>query len=178
MNSFTRPTPIRRIRPGLALLVSALLLSACATQPAQGQAAPARTDQTVPGQVAVPASLTPTRLVFSGVKTAVSPPQPFTLVNSGAQSLTVSAVSVTGPDAAAFTLGTLPSLPLTLGAGKALSLALNFSPQGKVGVLKASLNLETNTEPGPLAAGGTPLSADLAGPTSAGSGCASCGRRC
>ena len=165
MNSFAPLTPIHKIRPSFALLVSAtLLLSACATQPAQGQAAPAPTDpvQTAPGQ-AVPATLTPTRLVFSGVKTAVSPPQLFTLVNSGAQSLTVSAVTVTGPDAAAFTVGTPPALPLTLEAGKTLTLALNFSPQGKVGVLKASLNLETKTELSPLGAGGAPLSADLSG---------------
>ena len=144
MSALPRLTLFRKIRPGsVLLLATALLLGACATQPAQGQNS---SGLTPPGQA--PATiLTPTRLVFSGVKTAVSQPQTLTLVNSGTQSLSVSAVSIAGPDAAAFVLDAPLSLPFTLEAGKTLTLALRFGPQDKVGVLNATLRLETADRP-------------------------------
>ena len=157
MSALPRVTLFRKIRPSSALLLAtALLLGACATQPAQGspsltppaQTPPTQTPptQTPPGQT--PATiLTPTRLVFSSAKTTLSLPQTLTLVNSGTQSLGVNAVSIAGPDAAAFVLDAPLSLPLALEAGKTLTLALRFGPQDKVGVLNATLRLETADRP-------------------------------
>ena len=59
----------------------------------------------------------------------------------------MSAVSIAGPDAAAFVLDAPLRLPLTLEAGKTLTLALRFGPQDKVGVLSATLRLETADRP-------------------------------
>ena len=148
MSALPRVTLFRKIRPGSALLATALLLSACATQPAQGQDSSSLTApaQASPGQTPA-TTLTPTRLVFSSVKTTLSSPQTLTLVNSGTQSLSVSAVSIAGPDAAAFVLDAPLSLPLTLEAGKTLTLALRFGPQDKVGVLSATLRLDTADRP-------------------------------
>ncbi len=158
MSALPRVPLLRKIRPGSALLATTLLLGACATQPAQGQGSSGLTPpiqtppvqappvQTPPGQ-APATTLTPTRLVFSSVKTTLSRPQTLTLVNSGSQSLSVSAVNIAGPDAAAFVLDAPLSLPLTLEAGKTLTLALRFGPQNKVGVLSATLRLETADRP-------------------------------
>ena len=147
MSALPRVTLLRKIRPGSALLLAtALLLGACATQPAQGSPSLTPPGQTPPGQTPA-TTLTPTRLVFSSVKTTLSLPQTLTLVNRGTQSLGVNTVSIAGPDAAAFVLDAPLSLPLTLGAGKTLTLALRFGPQDKVGVLNATLRLETADRP-------------------------------
>ena len=106
MSALPRVTLFRKIRPSSALLLAtALLLSVCATQPAQGS--PSLT----PPRQTPATTLTPTRLVFSSVKTTLSLPQTLTLVNSSTQSLGVNAVSIAGPDAAAFVL----NAPLKIG---------------------------------------------------------------
>jgi hypothetical protein len=130
-----------------SLLVSVSLssLSACA---------PAETNPVDP-PAAQGYSMTPNRAVFSGVKTSVSSTKTVEVQNANAATGIVTALSVTGADAAAFVLEPLPSLPLMLAAGKNLPVALKFVPSGKVGMLKASLKLELQ--------GYAPLSFDLAG---------------
>ncbi|WP_424950468.1 hypothetical protein [Deinococcus sp.] len=117
-----------------ALLLTTSLLS-CAAQSAQGQLAPS---PSVPGQ---PPTLSTSRLVFSGVKTTTAPAQTAVLQNTSGGPLRVGALTLDGPDAAAFVLSSSPALPLTLETGQTLSLAFTFSPQGKVGVLRARLSV-------------------------------------
>lgn len=110
-----------------------------AGQGQQGQGAPASIQETT-----LPGFGTP-RLVFSGTKALTTAPQTASFQNTSGLPLTVTALSLKGPGANAFTLLSPPVLPLTLTPGQSLSLSVAFNPQGQVGVLQASLTLTSGT---------------------------------
>jgi len=106
-----------------------------AAQGQQGQATPAQTQESV-----LP-DFDTSRLVFSGTKALTTAPQVASFQNTSGLPLAVTALSLSGPGASAFTLLSPPALPVTLSPGQTLSLPVTFGPQGQVGVLQAKLTL-------------------------------------
>jgi hypothetical protein len=88
-------------------------------------------------------TVSPTQLAFGNVRKATaSAAQTVTISNGGNSSLGVSSVTVTGTDAADFTLST-PSVPFNIATGGSNSVFATFRPS-KVGVETASVVITTD----------------------------------
>ncbi|HEX2622001.1 MAG TPA: choice-of-anchor D domain-containing protein, partial [Phototrophicaceae bacterium] len=85
-------------------------------------------------------------LVFSGVsgKTTV-PDQIMTIRNTGTSALTVSSITLTGTDAADYSLVSAPATPLNIAAGGSQAVTVRFAPRNtENGVQIASLRVLSN----------------------------------
>ena len=113
---------------------------------------PVFTAATASGQQLTPSSAS---INFGNVQAGSSRTQPVTLTN-GATSVTISAISVTGT---AFTLSSLPSIPLTMSAGQSTTFAVTFAPTAAA----------TFSEAVSITAGSATLSIPLSGAVQRGS---------
>lgn len=88
------------------------------------------------------------RLRFGQVPSSPATTQALTLRNVGtANSLTLAEANLTGPDAARFSIGTLPD---PLAPGESAALEIRFDAAGASGLFQASLELMSNDSSDPL----------------------------
>ena len=96
-------------------------------------------------QAKVPEISTTPEVVLSGVKGTVSAAEPVVIYNSGTAPLQITALSISGTHAAAFTLKNTPTLPYSIPAGKRDTLNVAFTPPTTlVGALNALLTISNN----------------------------------
>ncbi len=96
-------------------------------------------------EIMAPAS---NELIFSSVKGSSSPPQTITLENIGREALELHTLSLSGEDAAAFTLSA-PELPLAIPAGGNADVAVAFAPHVS-GTQRATLQVRSSDPDDPL----------------------------
>lgn len=84
-------------------------------------------------------------VVFDLTTTSETTELAILLVNGGREDLTVSALSIAGRDADAFTLGDVPDADRTVASEDGLSVPVRFAPSAS-GVQLATLNVESNAE--------------------------------
>ena len=98
------------------------------------------TDVTLTGTGVGPKiTVTPAPLEVGGVLFGAQvPPLAAKVSNAGGAKVTVSAITIKGPDAGLFSLSNMPSLPLALTANQAASFSLNFAP-AQAGTASATL---------------------------------------
>jgi fibronectin type 3 domain-containing protein len=93
------------------------------------------------------ATVSPSELVFSGVKGTTSAQQTVTVTNTGSATLTVSGAALTGGAATAFAL---TGAPTTVAPGGVLTLGVRFTPGAStVGVQSATLRITTDSSSTP-----------------------------
>ena len=102
----------------------------------------------------------PTSLSFGSVGTGIAKQLPLQLTNSGTASFAVQSISITGTNAADFTV-TYPTLPITLAANSSTSVQVTFNPSATA-ARSASLVVTYNATGSPLT---IPLSGTGVGPS-------------
>ena len=86
-------------------------------------------------------TLTPSELVFSGVRATAIPSQKFTATNVGGMPLQLTSATTAAP----FTVVATPALPATLAPGQSATLAVTFAPNATaLGYLAGRLTLATS----------------------------------
>lgn len=126
----------------VGLFMLGMSLSACETPlvsppPSSPVPIPPR-DDSAPN-LAIP---TPHELIFSAVQATTSSPQTVTLRNTGTAPLVISALTLTGPDQDAFTLGA-PALPVSVAPGENQVLTVTFTPT-RSGSAEASFRISSS----------------------------------
>lgn len=111
-------------------------------------------------------SLSTTSLGFGSVVQGRQATQTVQVSNPGSSTLHISALSLSGPQAAEFS--TSPSTPFTVAPGAAATVDLTFSsPSSQVGAVSATLELTSDATPAPesvsLTASSTPVPGSLTG---------------
>ncbi|NJK82442.1 MAG: hypothetical protein HC912_00085 [Saprospiraceae bacterium] len=85
--------------------------------------------------------ITPSELVFDGLKGNTIGPKSVTVQNIGGDALTITGVNISGTNADKFTT---IATPITLGIGESTIVQSNFVPNGTLGYLNASLDFVSN----------------------------------
>lgn len=99
-------------------------------------------------------------LAFVGVDPSTTDGALVQLINAGiTQTLTITNISIVGPDAASFSLVAPPSLPLNIDPETSAAIQIQFNPANVAGDFTASLEVTSNTE----GAAGTVTSTALTG---------------
>ncbi|MDQ3534641.1 MAG: Ig-like domain-containing protein, partial [Bacteroidota bacterium] len=83
-------------------------------------------------------------LIFSGLKTNISPPKVVPLKNNGTSALTITGLNIEGKNSTSFELKNVPAFPITLQPQEVLNIEVIFNPSGSVGSLEAMLKVFTN----------------------------------
>src|SRR5262249_28579205 len=77
-------------------------------------------------------TLTPNPVNFGGININTTKSQTVTIKNSGTISFTIGAVSFTGAQASAFTVGANPCTGTVLAAGRTCNVTVNFRPTQRI----------------------------------------------
>jgi hypothetical protein len=97
-------------------------------------------------------SVNPSPITVGGLLFGMAqPPKMVTIANSGGAQLHVTSVTITGPDAARFTISGLPGLPKTLNAAQSFPITITFNPTQK-GKANATLNVVSDDPMNPTLA--------------------------